>query len=70
MLAAAAVADGGAHGACNGIRFAIQFGGGVPMTALAGAEPALVTEDVDSPARLSRLGQPGLLRARPINRSK
>jgi len=27
---------------------AIQMGGGVPMTALAGPEPALVTEDVDS----------------------
>jgi uncharacterized protein (DUF1501 family) len=27
---------------------AIQFGGGVPMTALAGPEPALVTTDVDS----------------------
>jgi uncharacterized protein (DUF1501 family) len=27
---------------------AIQFGGGVPMTALAGPQPALVTEDVDS----------------------
>jgi uncharacterized protein (DUF1501 family) len=37
----------GQHGTSTPIE-AIQFGGGVPITALAGPEPALVTEDVDS----------------------